>query len=55
MPYIPNTDDDRAAMLEAIGAASVEELFAMVPAELRLAAAARPAAGAGRTGTDGRT
>ena len=36
MPYIPNTPEDQQAMLEAIGAASVEELFAMVPAELRL-------------------
>ncbi|NQU25875.1 MAG: glycine dehydrogenase, partial [Candidatus Nealsonbacteria bacterium] len=36
MPYIPNTPDDQQAMLEAIGAASLEELFAMVPAELRL-------------------
>jgi glycine dehydrogenase subunit 1 len=36
MPYIPNTPDDQQAMLEAIGAGSLEELFAMVPAELRL-------------------
>jgi glycine dehydrogenase subunit 1 len=36
MPYIPNNDADRQAMLKAIGAASVEELFAMVPAELRM-------------------
>lgn len=36
MPYIPHTPDDRQAMLEAIGVASVEELFEMVPAELRL-------------------
>jgi len=36
MPYIPNTIADQQAMLEAIGVASLEELFAMVPAELRL-------------------
>ncbi len=36
MPYIPNTQDDQQAMLQAIGAASIDELFAMVPAELRL-------------------
>jgi glycine dehydrogenase subunit 1 len=36
MPYIPNTLDDQKLMLEAIGAASMDELFAMVPAELRL-------------------
>jgi glycine dehydrogenase subunit 1 len=36
MPYIPNTPEDRQAMLEAIPAASIEELFAMVPPELRL-------------------
>lgn len=36
MPYFPNTESDRRAMLEAIGAASVDELFAMIPAELRM-------------------
>jgi len=36
MPYLPNTPDDQQAMLKAIGAASLEELFAMVPADLRL-------------------
>jgi glycine dehydrogenase subunit 1 len=36
MPYISNTIEDRRAMLDAIGAASIEELFAMIPAELRL-------------------
>ena len=36
MPYIPNTAEDQQRMLEAIGVASLEELFAMVPAELRL-------------------
>jgi glycine dehydrogenase subunit 1 len=36
MPYIVNTPEDQRAMLEAIGVASLEELFEMVPAELRL-------------------
>ncbi len=36
MPYIPNTTDDQQAMLEAIGVGSLDELFAMVPDELRL-------------------
>ncbi|MBN2579167.1 MAG: aminomethyl-transferring glycine dehydrogenase subunit GcvPA [Pirellulales bacterium] len=36
MPYFPNTPADRRAMLESIGAASLDELFAMVPPELRL-------------------
>jgi glycine dehydrogenase subunit 1 len=36
MPYFPNTIDDQRTMLETIGVSSLEELFAMVPAELRL-------------------
>lgn len=36
MPYIANTPEDQQAMLQAIGVASVDELFAMVPPELRL-------------------
>ena len=36
MPYVSNTPQDQAAMLEAIGVGSMEELFAMVPPELRL-------------------
>jgi glycine dehydrogenase subunit 1 len=36
MPYIPNTREDQQAMLAAIGVGSVDDLFAMVPAELRL-------------------
>jgi glycine dehydrogenase subunit 1 len=36
MPYIPNTAEDQQQMLETIGAASMEELFSMVPADLRL-------------------
>jgi glycine dehydrogenase subunit 1 len=36
MPYLYNTPEDQAAMLEAIGAKSIEDLFAMVPADMRL-------------------
>ena len=36
MPYVLNTSDDQRAMLEAIGAESIEELFSAVPEELRL-------------------
>jgi len=36
VPYVPNTDRDREEMLETIGAASVEELLADVPVELRV-------------------
>ncbi|MEX2317942.1 MAG: aminomethyl-transferring glycine dehydrogenase subunit GcvPA [Pirellulales bacterium] len=36
MPYLYNTPDDQRAMLEAIGAASLEELFAAIPADMRL-------------------
>jgi glycine dehydrogenase subunit 1 len=36
MPYFYNTSDDIAAMLQAIGVASIDELFASVPDELRL-------------------
>ncbi len=35
MPFIPNTEADRAAMLAAIGAKSVDELFADIPAGKR--------------------
>lgn len=36
MPYVSNTADDQKAMLEAIGVANIEELFASIPLELRL-------------------
>jgi glycine dehydrogenase subunit 1 len=36
MPYLYNTPEDQAAMLAAIGAKSIDELFAMVPADMRL-------------------
>jgi glycine dehydrogenase subunit 1 len=35
MGYLPHDDADRRAMLEVLGAASVDELFASVPAALR--------------------
>src|SRR3546814_5758032 len=36
MRYLPLTPDDRAAMLGAICASSIDDLFADVPAEARL-------------------
>jgi glycine dehydrogenase subunit 1 len=36
MPYIPHTAEDRQAMLKAIGVVSIDELFEMVPEDLRL-------------------
>jgi glycine dehydrogenase subunit 1 len=36
MRYLPNTDDDRAAMLARIGVGSIDELFADIPAAKRL-------------------
>ncbi|MFB3093528.1 MAG: glycine dehydrogenase, partial [Dehalococcoidia bacterium] len=35
-PYIPNTDEDRRAMLDAVGVATVDELFTDIPPELRI-------------------
>jgi len=37
MTYLYNTRDDQQAMLDAIGAASIDELFAGIPEPLRLA------------------
>jgi glycine dehydrogenase subunit 1 len=34
MAYLPNTDADRRSMLDAIGAARIEDLFSSVPAQL---------------------
>lgn len=34
--YIPNTDDVKQEMLEAIGVSSIEELFSVIPKELRV-------------------
>ncbi|TAH35802.1 MAG: aminomethyl-transferring glycine dehydrogenase subunit GcvPA [Planctomycetota bacterium] len=39
MPYIQNTEADQQAMLAAIGARSLEDLFAPIPAGLRVAGA----------------
>jgi glycine dehydrogenase subunit 1 len=36
MPYIYNTPEDQREMLQAIGAASIDELFAPIPDELQL-------------------
>jgi len=36
MRYLPNSDADRAAMLEATGHSSIDELFAQIPQNLRL-------------------
>jgi len=35
-PYIPNTDEDRRAMLDVIGVATADELFADIPPQLRI-------------------
>ena len=35
MPYISNTDNDRAGMLAELGCRSIEELFADIPPVLR--------------------
>jgi glycine dehydrogenase subunit 1 len=42
MPYGPHTSDDRARMLAALGIASVDELFADIPEELRATPLALP-------------
>ncbi|MCC6475479.1 hypothetical protein IT157_00375 [bacterium] len=36
MRYIPNTPDDRIAMLRDIGVSSLEELLSPIPQDLRL-------------------
>src|SRR5688572_20510147 len=36
MPYLYNTPEQQREMLKAIGAASIDELFAAVPDDLRL-------------------
>ena len=38
MAYVPHSDDDRRAMLEALGLEAVDELFATIPASLRATA-----------------
>ena len=37
MPYIPHTPDDVRAMLDAIGADSIEDLFDEIPSHLKAA------------------
>ncbi len=36
MPFVPHTPDDIAAMLETVGAASIDDLFDEIPAELKI-------------------
>ena len=38
MSYSPHTEADRARMLEAVGVASVDDLFADIPAAVRAGA-----------------
>ncbi|MCP4725976.1 MAG: aminomethyl-transferring glycine dehydrogenase subunit GcvPA [bacterium] len=33
MPYIPNSDEDRKEMMDALGISSIDELFSNIPAE----------------------
>jgi glycine dehydrogenase subunit 1 len=42
MPYIANTDRDRAAMLEAVGMRSMDDLFADIPPVARIAGLGLP-------------
>ena len=43
MPYIPTTDHDRAAMLQAIGVPNIDALFADIPASVRISGLKLPA------------
>ena len=36
MRYLPKSDEERRAMLAEIGAASIDDLFASIPAEYRI-------------------
>lgn len=36
MPYIPNTKQDRRAMLDTIGVGSIDDLFKVIPDEIKL-------------------
>jgi glycine dehydrogenase subunit 1 len=36
MPFIPHTDEDVAAMLQVVGAGSIDDLFDEIPADLRI-------------------
>ncbi len=44
MPYIPHSDADRRAMLDAIGVSSLEDLFADIPQEARFPGLEMPGA-----------
>ncbi len=44
MPYIPHSDADRRAMLDAVGAQSIDDLFADVPESVRFPDLELPAA-----------
>jgi len=44
MPFIPHTESDISAMLEALGAGSVEDLFDEIPSELKVSSLAVPEA-----------
>ncbi|MDA0956140.1 MAG: hypothetical protein O2811_07770, partial [Proteobacteria bacterium] len=37
MPFIPHTEHDNATMLEALGAASIDDLFDEIPERFRAA------------------
>ncbi len=50
MAYIANTPDDARVMLSAIGLDSLDQLFDMIPAELRLEDAAASSPGSDRAG-----
>ena len=43
MPYLVHSPEDRAAMLQAIGVASMDDLLVDIPASLRLDSLALPA------------
>ena len=43
MPFIANTDSERQAMLAAIGAANIDELFGDIPPQFRIAGVDLPA------------
>ncbi len=47
MRYLPKSPAERQQMLAAIGAASIDDLFSIIPAEYRLDARSRRAAAAG--------
>lgn len=44
MPYIPHSEEDRRAMLDAIGVSSIEDLFKNIPESVRFPELALPSA-----------